>query len=210
VPYVQNRLHYSDEGAGSPVVLVGRGWEEQSRALCVAGHRVIGFDRRSQHPGGYDVDALAADLAALLEHLDLTGCVLAGSGAASGDVVRYLGTFGSGRVRKVALVAVPAPYLLRTGDNPEGLDEAGFTAVGDDALRAAGRTDLRADLARIDVPVLLLHGDADAQLPIDATAHRLPDLIADLRYEVIPDGPHELGRAVPELVNRYLLEFAAS
>jgi non-heme chloroperoxidase len=101
VPYVQNRLYYSDEGHGSPVVLVGAGWEEQSRALRAAGHRVIGFDRRSQLPAEYGVDALAADLGALLDHLAPPGCVLAGSSAAAGDVVRYLATYGSPWVRKL-------------------------------------------------------------------------------------------------------------
>ncbi|MEU8821337.1 alpha/beta hydrolase [Actinoplanes sp. NPDC048796] len=213
MPYVRNRLRYSDEGPGRPVVLVGAGWEEQARALRAAGHRVIGFDRRSELSPEYGVDGLAADLDALLEHLDLTGSVLAGSSASAGDVVRYLGKHGSGRVRKVVLVAGVTPFLLRAADNPEGVDEAGVTAIEARAGRGfgdAGRIDFRADLGRVDVPVLLLHGDEDGLLPIDATAHRLPDLVADLRYEVIPGGPHELGRAFPALVNRYLLEFCAS
>ncbi|GAA0519499.1 arylesterase [Paractinoplanes deccanensis] len=213
MPYVQNRLYYTDEGEGSPVVLVGKGWEEQSRALCAAGHRVVGFDRRSQLPVEDDVDALAADLGVLLEQLALTGCVLAGSSAGTGDVVRYLSTHGSARVRKVALVAGITPFLIRTADNPDGLREADVADIEARAGRClgqSGRTDFRADLGRLDVPVLLMHGDADRLLPIDATAHRLPDLVADLRYEVIPGGTHDLGRAFPDLVNRYLLEFASS
>jgi non-heme chloroperoxidase len=71
-------------------------------------------------------------------------------------------------------------------------------------------TDFRADLPKIDVPVLLCHGDADRILPIDATANRLPGLIADLRYEVIPGGPHNIAWTFPELVNRHLLEFLAA
>ncbi|MEV4349129.1 alpha/beta hydrolase [Actinoplanes sp. NPDC049596] len=212
MPHVRNRLYYSDEGLGGPVVLVGSGWEEQSRALRAAGHRVIGFDRRSQLPAGYGVDALAADLGLLLDDLALTGCVLAGSSAAAGDVVRCLAAHGSGRVRKVVLMAAPTPFLMRTDDNPDGVGPADLADIEARAgtFGDSGRTDFRADLARIDVPVLLLHGDDDELLPIDATAHRLPDLVADLRYEVIPGGRHDLGRSSPGPVNRYLLEFAAS
>ncbi|MFF5083634.1 alpha/beta fold hydrolase [Actinoplanes sp. NPDC000266] len=213
MPYGRNRLPHSDQGSGSPVVLVGAGWEEQARALRAAGHRVIGFDRRSGLSRPYEVDALAEDLCALLEQLDLTGCVLAGSSASAGDVVRYLEKHGSGRVRKVVLSAAVTPFLRRTDGNPDGVDEAGLADIEDRAepgFGDAGRVDFRAGLLRLDVPVLLLHGDADKLLPIDATAHRMPDLVPDLRYEVIPGGPHDLGRAVPDLVNRYLLEFSAS
>ncbi|SNY67355.1 alpha/beta fold hydrolase [Paractinoplanes atraurantiacus] len=213
MPYVRNRLYYSDEGSGSPVVLVGAGWEEQARALRAAGHRVIGFDRRSGLSSPYGVEVLAEDLDALLEQLDLTGCVLAGSSAGAGDVVRYLEKHGSGRVRKVVLAAGVTPFLMRTDGNPDGVDEADLAGIegrAEHGFGDAGRVDFRAGLIRLDVPVLLLHGDEDALLPIDATAHRLPDLVADLRYEVIPGGPHDLGRAEPDLVNRYMLEFCAS
>ena len=82
-------LHYTDQGAGAPVVLIhgwplsGRSWEAQVPALVAAGHRVITYDRRgfgqsSQPWDGYDYDTFAADLDALLTSLDLRGVTLVG------------------------------------------------------------------------------------------------------------------------------------
>src|SRR5438445_7496117 len=95
------QLYYEDHGSGPPVVLVhgylldGRSWEKQEAALLAAGHRVITYDRRgfgaSSRPSvGYDYDTLAADLAALLDQLDLRGAVLAVFCAGTGEVTRYL------------------------------------------------------------------------------------------------------------------------
>lgn len=68
---------------------------------------------------------VTADLNALLEHLDLTGVVLAGFSMGAGEVTRYLGTYGSARVRKAAMFGVIPPFLLKTGDNPEGVSVEG-------------------------------------------------------------------------------------
>jgi non-heme chloroperoxidase len=116
-------LYYEDHGPGDPVVLVhgylldGRSWEKQEAALLAAGHRVITYDRRgfgaSGRPSvGYDYDTLAADLAVLLDQLDLRDAVLAGYCAGTGEVVRYLATFGSARVRAAVLLA-PLPGMDR-------------------------------------------------------------------------------------------------
>jgi len=197
-------MPYEDHRGGPAIVLIqgldGSSWEQQTPALLAAGHRVVHHDL----PAGYTVDALAADLAARLERWDLTACVLVGASLGTGVVVRCLARYGSARVRKAVLIAAVPPFLPRTGDNPDGIDGSAF--ADSDVLR----TDYRDDLPRIDVPVLLLHGEDDRVLPIDATANRLPDLIADLRYEVIPAGPHDLARSHPELVNRYLLDFVAA
>jgi non-heme chloroperoxidase len=112
-------IHYEDHGAGQPVVLIhgyplsGRGWDKQVPALLEVGHRVITYDRRgfgqsSQPATGYDYDTFAADLAALLDHLDLHDAVLVGHSMGTGEVTRYLGTRGSARVAKGVLVA-PIP-----------------------------------------------------------------------------------------------------
>jgi non-heme chloroperoxidase len=158
----------------------------------------------------------------LLDQLELTGVVLAGASTGTGVVTRYLGAFGSGRVRKAVLIGAVPPFLLETADNLDGLPRAVLDRMRDaiaadpetadqaQAWMDAWLTDFRADLPRIDVPVLLVHGQADRVTPIDATANRLPDLIADLRYEVVPDGPHDIACTHPEVVNRHLLEFAAS
>ena len=115
-------LHYEDYGAGPPVVLIhgyplsGRAWDKQVPVLLTAGHRVITYDRRgfgdsSQPTLGYDYDTFAADLAALLEHLDLRDAVLVGYSMGTGEVTRYLGAYGSARVAKGVLVSPIPPRL---------------------------------------------------------------------------------------------------
>ncbi|HEY2740713.1 MAG TPA: alpha/beta hydrolase [Gaiellaceae bacterium] len=133
-------IHYEDHGAGQPVVLIhgyplnGNSWERQERELLMSGHRVISYDRRgfgrsSQPTVGYDYDTFAADLNALLEHLDLNDVVLVGFSMGSGEVTRYLGTYGSARVRNAALLGAIPPFLLKTDDNPEGVDGEGFEQI---------------------------------------------------------------------------------
>ena len=129
-------LYYEDHSSGSPVVLIhgwplsGRSWEDQVAALIEAGHRVITYDRRgfgksSQPYGGYDYDTFAADLAALLEHLDLRDATLVGFSMGGGEVARYISRYGTDRVSKVVLAAAVPPYLYQSDDNPEGgLDDA--------------------------------------------------------------------------------------
>ena len=127
------RIYYEDHGSGSPVVLVhgyalnGHSWEKQEAALLAAGHRVITYDRRgfgaSSRPSiGYDFDTLAGDLHALLSSLDLDQVVLAGFAMGAGEVARYLAVHGSARVKAAVLVAPLLPFLLKTPDNPDGID----------------------------------------------------------------------------------------
>ncbi len=262
-------IYYEDHGSGQPVVLIhgyplnGHSWEKQERVLLQAGHRVITYDRRgfgqsSQPTVGYDYDTFAADLNALLEHLDLTGIVLAGFSMGTGEVTRYLGRYGSARVRKAVLMGAIPPFLLKTADNPEGVDQAVFdgikaavvadrpayfkdfldnfynvdvlrparisdqawqnsfiVAVGASAYAAYAcvdtwLTDFRADLPKIDVPTLLIHGDADRILPYQATAARLPGLIKDLKVVTVAGGPHNIAWTHPDVVNPALLDFVAN
>ncbi|MFC9078556.1 MULTISPECIES: alpha/beta fold hydrolase [unclassified Streptomyces] len=139
-------LYYEDHGSGTPVVLIhgypldGRSWEKQEAALLEAGHRVITYDRRgfgqsSQPSTGYDYDTFAADLNALLTALDLRDATLVGFSMGTGEVTRYLATYGSERVSKAVLLAPIAPYLLHTGDNP-GIDQEVF-----DGFVAAAKAD---------------------------------------------------------------------
>jgi len=134
------RIYYEDHGAGPPVVLIhgyalnGQSWEKQETALLAAGHRVITYDRRgfgaSSRPStGYDFDTLAADLHVLLSRLDLRGVVLAGFAMGSGEIIRYLAAHGSERVRAAALVAPLLPFLLKTSDSPEGIDQSVFDGI---------------------------------------------------------------------------------
>ncbi|MET9725309.1 alpha/beta fold hydrolase [Streptomyces zaomyceticus] len=125
-------LYFEDQGAGQPVVLIhgfpldGHSWERQSAALLDAGYRVITYDRRgfgqsSQPATGYDYDTFAADLNTVLETLDLNDAVLVGFSMGTGEVARYVSTYGSGRVAKVAFLASLEPCLLKSDDNPDGV-----------------------------------------------------------------------------------------
>jgi pimeloyl-ACP methyl ester carboxylesterase len=262
-------IHYEDHGAGQPVVLIhgyplsGRAWDKQVPALLGAGHRVITYDRRgfgasSQPATGYDYDTLAADLAALLEHLDLREAVLVGHSMGTGEVTRYLGTRGSVRVAKGVLISPIPPFLLQRPDNPEGVPQSLFdgfaqaaraddpawmkgfldnfynidalrgTLVSDQAWQASWNvavaasataavacistwaTDFRADLPKIDVPMLVLQGDADRVLPIDKTGRRLPGFIHDVTLVVIEGGPHAIPWTHADRVTTALLDFIRS
>jgi pimeloyl-ACP methyl ester carboxylesterase len=126
-------IHYEDHGSGRPIVLIhgypldGNSWERQERELLANGYRVITYDRRgfgksSQPTFGYDYDTFAGDLEVLMEHLDLNDAVLVGFSMGTGEVVRYLATYGSARVRRAALLGTIPPFVLKTDDNPEGVD----------------------------------------------------------------------------------------
>jgi non-heme chloroperoxidase len=135
------KLYYEDHGTGDPVVLIhgyplnGRSWERQERALLDAGYRTIAYDRRgfgqsSQPTCGYDYDTFAADLKALLDHLSLDrDVVLAGFSMGTGEVTRYLGSYGSAGVRKAVLLGAIPPFLLKTDENPEGVEKAVFDGI---------------------------------------------------------------------------------
>jgi non-heme chloroperoxidase len=134
------QLYYEDHGSGSPVVLIhgwplnGASWEKQTAALLEAGHRVITYDRRgfgnSGKPAvGYDYDTFAADLEAVLSALDLTGVSLVGFSMGTGEVTRYIGRYGTRRIRKAVLIGTLGPYLVKTADNPEGLDKSVFEGI---------------------------------------------------------------------------------
>ena len=133
-------IYYEDHGSGQPVVLIhgyplnGHSWERQERALLAAGYRVITYDRRgfgqSAKPAvGFDYDTFASDLNALLEQLDLTGAVLGGFSMGTGEVTRYLARYGSVRIAKAVLIGVIPPFVLKTPDNPEGVDGQVFDGI---------------------------------------------------------------------------------
>jgi len=259
-------IYYEDHGTGRPVVLIhgfplsGRAWERQQRALLAAGHRVITYDRRgfgrsSQPTTGYDYDTFAADLDKLLTALNLHEVDLAGHSMGGGEIARYLGAYGSGRIRRAAIVSGVPPYLLKTPETPNGVPQEVFdeiaaaltadrfpyftewnenffnldetlgklisaeavqdawnTAVsasptGTIACVATWYTDFRADLPKIDIPVLILHGTADRILPIDACGPRTHELIKNSQYVPIEGAGHGLSWTHADEVNAELLKF---
>src|SRR5712671_5273270 len=133
-------LYYEDHGSGPPVVLIhgwplnGDAWEKQTAALLAAGHRVITYDRRgfgrSSKPGiGYDYDTFASDLNILLNTLNLTCVSLVGHSMGTGEITRYIGKYGTKRLRRAVLIGTLGPYLLKTADNPDGVAASVFHEV---------------------------------------------------------------------------------
>jgi len=259
-------LYYEDHGKGQPVVLIhgwplsGASWEKQVPVLLDAGYRVITYDRRgfgssSKPTSGYDYDTLAEDLHKIITKLELRDVALVGFSMGGGEVARYLGIHGTERVSKAVFMAAIPPFLLKTADNPAGVDGSvfdgikkaiaadrpaflsGFLAnfynvdvlrgkqVSDEVVRlswnvAAGAsprgtldcvqawlTDFRKDLSRINVPTLVIHGDADRILPLAATGKRTHEVVKGSRLVMIKGGPHGLNWTHADEVNRELLAF---
>ena len=261
-------LYYEDHGSGKPVVLIhgyplsGASWEKQTAVLLAAGHRVITYDRRgfgksSQPADGYNYDTFAEDLHKLVTKLELRGFALAGFSMGGGEVARYLGKYGSKGVSKVVFISAVPPFLLKTADNPEGVDDSVFDGiqkaivadryaffteffknfyntdlllgkrvseqavqaswnVAADASAAASlacvptwHEDFRKDLAHVDVPALVIHGDADRIVPISAAGQRTAKLTKGARLLVVKDGPHCITWTHADEVNRELVNFLA-
>jgi len=259
-------LYYEDHGSGKPVVLIhgyplsGASWEKQVPALLDAGHRVITYDRRgfgksSQPTTGYNYDTFAEDLRKLVTHLKLSDFALVGFSMGGGEVARYFGKYGSKGVSKAVIISGVPPFLLKTPDNPEGLDGSVFDGIqkavaadryaffteffknfyntdlllgkrlSEQAVQgswnlAAGASataslacvptwheDFRKDLARIDVPTLVIHGDADRILPINASGARTAKLIKGARQVVVKNGPHCITWTHADEVNLELVNF---
>jgi non-heme chloroperoxidase len=133
-------LYYEDQGQGQPVVLIhgypldGHSWERQVRVLLDAGFRVITYDRRgfgqsSKVGTGYDYDTFASDLNTVLETLDLNDAILVGFSMGTGELARYVSTFGHKRVAKLAFLASLEPFLVQRDDNPEGVPQEVFDGI---------------------------------------------------------------------------------
>jgi len=262
-------LYYEDHGSGKPVVLIhgyplsGASWEKQATALLSAGHRVITYDRRgfgksSQPATGYNYDAFADDLHEIVSKLELRDFALAGFSMGGGEVARYFGKHGSKGVSKAVFISSVPPFLLKTADNPEGVDgsvfegiekavatdryaffgeffknfyntdlllgkrvseqvvqaswniAAGASAIASLACVPTWHEDFRQDLARVDVPSLVIHGDADRIVPISASGLRTAKLVAGARLHVVKDGPHCITWTHAEEVNRQLVDFLSA
>jgi non-heme chloroperoxidase len=133
-------LYYEDHGSGQPVVLIhgyplsSASWEKQIPVLLEGGYRVVAYDRRgfgksSQPTSGYNYDTFAEDLHKVIAHLKLKNFVLVGFSMGGGEVARYIGKYGSKNVSKAVIIGGVPPYLLKTADNPEGVDESVFKGI---------------------------------------------------------------------------------
>lgn len=145
MPYVttqdNTKLYYKDWGTGRPIILIhgwplnADGWDDIAMPLVDAGFRTIAYDRRgfgrSEQPwGGYDYNTLADDLAAVIEATGATDAAIVGFSMGGGEVARYLSRHSGKNVSQAVLVSSVVPYMLQTSDNPNGVPEAQFAAMG--------------------------------------------------------------------------------
>ena len=245
-------IYYKDWGPkDGPAVILSHGWplssdswESQALFLADNGFRVVAHDRRghgrsSQPWDGNDMDHYADDLARLIEVLDLRDIALFGFSTGGGEISRYVGRHGTGRVARLGLISAVPPLMLRTEANPGGLpvevfdgiraasisdrsklyrDLAsgpffGFNRPGAtpsqgmidsfwlqgmmgghkntyDSIKAFSETDFTEDLKKFDKPTLILHGDDDQIVPIDAAGRASKRLVPHAELKVYPGGPH--------------------
>jgi non-heme chloroperoxidase len=261
-------IFYKDWGAGPPVVL-SHGWplnadscEAQMLFLAENGHRCIAHDRRghgrsTQTWDGNDMDTYADDLAAVIEALELRDVTLVGFSPGGGEVARYIGRHGTGRVAKVVLVSAVPPFMLRTDDNPGGVPIEVFDEIREgsradrsqlyrdladgpffgnnrdgadvsqgtrdafwrqglqaghrnalECVAAFSATDFRADLAKVDVPTLVIHGDDDQVVPFAVGGQASAALIDGALLKVYPGAPHGITDTHKMQLGADLLAFA--
>jgi non-heme chloroperoxidase len=239
-------LHVQDWGKGRPVVLLAAWgfnstiWGEHIADLTMRGFRCVALDRRghgrSDAPsGGYDLDTLADDVAALFDHRDLRDAVIVAHSMGTIEAVRYLTRHGTHRVDKLVLTAPTTPFLMKTDDNPDAVPAAVIEAQDDSIaedfakwiaeneapfvmpdtipetrswiramllsvplpiLLACRRTiaaaDMRAELAALDLPTLILQGNKDASSPLMLTGVKTAKLIRGSRLIAYDGAPHGL------------------
>jgi len=260
------QIYYKDWGAGRPVVfshgwpLTADAWEDQMFFLSSRGYRCIAHDRRGhgrsgQPWNGNDMDTYADDLAQLTEKLNLREAIHIGHSTGGGEVARYIGRHGTGRVSKAVLMGAIPPLMLKTQANPTGTpmevfdqlrasvqsDRSQFwkdlsmpfygynrpgarisegvresfwlqsTMAGFPAsyfcIKAFSETDQTEDLKKFDVPTLILHGDDDQIVPIQASAMLSSKIVKNAKLKVYKGAPHGMATTMKDQVNDDLLEF---
>jgi non-heme chloroperoxidase len=261
-------IFYKDWGSGLPIVfahgwpLSADAWDAQMLYFANKGYRVIAHDRRghgrsAQPFEGNNMDRYADDLAELIERLDLSDAVLVGHSTGGGEVARYIGRHGNGRVAKVVLVGAVPPIMLKSSSNPNGtpidvfdgiragvagnrsqfyqdltVPFYGFNREGAevsqglqdsfwlqgmaggikgqyDCIHEFSEVDYTDDLKAISVPTLVIHGDDDQLVPIDASGKLSAAIVRNARLEVFEGGSHGLAQTEPENFNATLHGFIA-
>lgn len=265
-------LFYTDlsQGTSTQTIVLIHGWplshemwDYQLTELPKHGLRVVAYDRRgfgkSSKPNGpYDYDALTDDLKAVLDHLDLNDVTLVGFSMGGGEVARYMSRHNGQRVAKAVLVSAVTPYMLKTEDNPNGVDKEVFDEIleglqkdradflqtfgkqfygvnllnrpvsqahldGDffraylaspvatiECAKAFAMTDFRSDLTYFKVPTLIIHGNDDKTVPIEASGEQTAKAIPGARYIVYGGAPHGLFFTEKDRLNQDLLTFIKS
>jgi non-heme chloroperoxidase len=262
-------IYYKDWGTGQPITfshgwpLTADAWDAQMLFLGQQGYRVIAHDRRgngrsSQPWDGNDMDHYADDLAELYNFLNLKNAIAVGHSTGGGEVARYLGRHGSGRVAKAVLISAVPPLMLKTDKNSGGLPLSVFDGlranlVGNrsqfyqdltlpffgynrsgakiskgvqdnfwlagmlgshksqyDTIKAFSETDFTEDLKKIDIPVLVLHGDDDQIVPIDAAGRASAKILKNATLKVYPGFPHGMPITHADTINADLLAFLKS
>lgn len=217
--------------------LSGASWEKQRPALLDAGLRVVTYDRRgfgrsSQPATGYNYDTFAEDLRHILQHLKLDDVSLVGFSMGGGEVARYIGRHGTKGIRSAVFDgiedavradryaffagffqnffntdALPGTRISEAAVKASWNVAAGSSAIASLACVATWYEDFRQDVAKIDVPTLVIHGDADRIVPLDASGRRTADLVKGAKLVTIKDGPHAVNWTHAEEVNRELVSF---
>nr|WP_240734061.1 alpha/beta hydrolase [Dyella soli] len=259
-------IYYKDWGTG-PVVVFSHGWPLSSDAwdsqmlfLATHGYRVIAHDRRGhgrsdQTWHGNNMDQYVADLAELLDHLDVRNAVLVGHSTGGGEVARYVANQGAPRVGKAVLVSAVPPIMVKSASNPNGTPLEVFDGIRQsvlqnrsqfyldltlpffgynrphaevsegirqsfwlqgmmgsikgqyDCVHEFSEVDYTDDLKRIQVPTLVIHGDDDQIVPIDAAGKRSVELVPNAKLKVYTGAPHGLPITREDDLNRDLLAF---
>ncbi|AKL10473.1 TPA: alpha/beta hydrolase [Kluyvera intermedia] len=262
------QIYYKDWGAGKPVLfshgwpLDGDMWDSQLNFLAERGYRVIAFDRRgfgrSDQPWeGYNYDTFASDINDLITALDLQDVTLVGFSMGGGDVSRYIGRYGTARVKALVLLGAVTPIFGKTADYPQGVDASVFEGIRDglrkdraqfisdfatpfyginagqtvsqgvltqtlniallaslkgtiDCVTAFGETDFRQDIAKVNVPTLVIHGSNDQIVPFESTGKVAAEMIPGAQLKVYDNAPHGFAVTHQDQLNNDLLTFLQS
>ncbi|WP_075182855.1 alpha/beta fold hydrolase [Pantoea sp. 1.19] len=258
-------IWFKDWGSGQPVLfshgwpLNADMWDSQLTHLAENGYRAIAFDRRgfgrSDQPwNGHDYDTFAQDIHALIGHLDLHEVTLVGFSMGGGDITRYIGRYGTTRVKALVLLGAVTPLMAKSDDHPDGVARQAFEDILQgvrndraqfirdfatpfyglnagqqvsegvlsqtlnmallaslkgtlDCVTAFAEADFRADLAKVDVPTLVIHGDNDQIVPFAATGKLTAAQIAGAQLTVYDNGPHGFTVTHQQQLNADLLAF---